>query len=313
MSATQPSATAGGGDALSFFSNAVQAHERQLKSSAYGVATQVGLMTGISVSPWSIGTAAMAWKTGSAVAVIAVEAKSSKRAAAWSCGLQMASSQPAVATSAAAPNKARPLRAHQRGDARPPSWQCIVQAECFGDRSVPMLFGAPGPEHHETSANISSSPSYAFPSSALDRARSMLQRCVPPTPPHSRQIKYGMPPPTNPLDDPDYEPPPPALSGSFFAWLSPVIHVKEHEMIKNIGMDATVFLRFVRMLIWIFAATSIYGVVLIVLYVLYNKNPNNQVADADKQGLGMLTSMNVRGSFIWGTLAVSYLISKPAR
>ncbi|KLT38381.1 DUF221-domain-containing protein [Cutaneotrichosporon oleaginosum] len=118
-----------------------------------------------------------------------------------------------------------------------------------------------------------------------------------------------MPPPTNPLDDPDYEPPPPALSGSFFAWLSPVIHVKEHEMIKNIGMDATVFLRFVRMLIWIFAVVSVYGVVLIILYVLYNRNPDNKVAAADKQGLGMLTSMNVQGNFIWGTLAVSYLIT----
>ncbi len=118
-----------------------------------------------------------------------------------------------------------------------------------------------------------------------------------------------MPPPTNPLDDPDYEPPPPALSGSFFAWLSPVIHVKEHEMIKNIGMDATVFLRFVRMLIWIFAVTSVYGVVLIVLYVVYNKNPANKVSAEDKAGLSMLTSMNVQGNFIWGTLAVSYLIS----
>lgn len=81
-------------------------------------------------------------------------------------------------------------------------------------------------------------------------------------------------------------------------------------MIKNIGMDAVVFLRFVRMLIWIFAVTSLFGVGLIVLYVIYNRNPANQVPDAERAGLAMLSSMNVKGDFLWGTLAVSYLISE---
>lgn len=81
-------------------------------------------------------------------------------------------------------------------------------------------------------------------------------------------------------------------------------------MIKNIGMDAVVFLRFVRMLIWIFAVTSLYGVGLIILYVVYNLNSANQIVSAEKAGLAMLTSMNLRGSFLWGTLAVSYLISE---
>ncbi|BEJ11918.1 hypothetical protein CspHIS471_0203780 [Cutaneotrichosporon sp. HIS471] len=192
MSVTTDDVTkAAADDPLSFFSNAVQAHERQLKSSAYGVATQVGLMTAISVFTFI----------------------------------------------------------------------------CF---------------------------------SLLRPRQSKV---------YAPKIKYGMPPPDNPLDDPDYEQPPPALSGSFFAWLSPVVRIKEHEMIKNIGMDATVFLRFVRMLIWIFAVVSIYGVALIVMYVLYNKNPANNVSGADRQGLSILTSMNVQGPFIWGTLAVSYLIT----
>lgn len=37
------------GDVVSVISNFVQAHETQLKSSAYGVATQFGLMSAISV------------------------------------------------------------------------------------------------------------------------------------------------------------------------------------------------------------------------------------------------------------------------
>lgn len=119
-----------------------------------------------------------------------------------------------------------------------------------------------------------------------------------------------MPPPTNPLDDPDYEQPPPPISGSFFAWLSPVIHVKEHELIKTIGMDAVVFLRFVRMLIMIFGVVSLFGAGLIGLYVSYNLNPANAVPTGEKNGLSILTSMNVKGPFLWGTLAVSYLISE---
>jgi hypothetical protein len=49
------------------------------------------------------------------------------------------------------------------------------------------------------------------------------------------QIKYQLPEPSNPLDDPDYEPPPPTISNGFFAWFSPVVHVKEEQMIANVG------------------------------------------------------------------------------
>lgn len=49
------------------------------------------------------------------------------------------------------------------------------------------------------------------------------------------QIKYQQPAPADPLDDPDYEPPPPTLSNGFFAWFSPVIHMKEEQMISQLG------------------------------------------------------------------------------
>ncbi|GMK57068.1 hypothetical protein CspeluHIS016_0309080 [Cutaneotrichosporon spelunceum] len=180
-----------GNETLSFFSNAVVAHEKQLKSSAYGVASQVGLMAAISIFTFI----------------------------------------------------------------------------CF----------------------------------CLLRPR---QSKV-----YAPKLKYGKPPPDNPHDDPDYEAPPPALSGSFFAWLSPVVRIKEHEMIQNIGMDATVFLRFVRMMVGIFAVVSVYGIGLMIMYILYNRNPANHISPADRQGLSILTSMNVWGPYIWVTLGVSYLIT----
>ncbi len=49
------------------------------------------------------------------------------------------------------------------------------------------------------------------------------------------QIKYQLSAPIDPLSDPDYEPPPPPISNGFFAWFSPVIHMKEEQMIANIG------------------------------------------------------------------------------
>jgi len=41
------------------------------------------------------------------------------------------------------------------------------------------------------------------------------------------------------MDDSDYDPPPPPLSNGFFAWFSPVIHLKEEQMIQNIGTYST--------------------------------------------------------------------------
>lgn len=49
------------------------------------------------------------------------------------------------------------------------------------------------------------------------------------------QIKYQLPAPADPLDDPDYEPPPPPISNGFFAWFSPIVHMKEDEIISNAG------------------------------------------------------------------------------
>lgn len=56
----------------------------------------------------------------------------------------------------------------------------------------------------------------------------------------SLQIKYQLPAPSNPFDDPDYEPPPPAIPNGFFAWFSPVIRLKEEQMIANIGQSRVV-------------------------------------------------------------------------
>ncbi|KAK4687006.1 calcium permeable stress-gated cation channel, partial [Tremellales sp. Uapishka_1] len=118
------------------------------------------------------------------------------------------------------------------------------------------------------------------------------------------KIKYQLPQPQNPLDDPDYEPPPPLISNGFFAWLSPVIHLKEEGMIAQIGLDAIAFLRFLRLLRTIFTIVSVYGLALIGVYVAFNvKNKGTTNI------MSYMTIQNVTGNWAWPALAVSYLIN----
>ncbi|OCF35877.1 hypothetical protein I316_02370 [Kwoniella heveanensis BCC8398] len=123
---------------------------------------------------------------------------------------------------------------------------------------------------------------------------------------YAPKIKYQLPEPADPSDDPDYEPPPPPISNGFFAWFSPVIRLKEEQMIANIGLDATTFLRFLRMLRNVFSCVSILGAILLAINIAYNlKN----VDSSDRNALSLLTIQNVRGSWMWPALGASYLIN----
>ncbi|WWC98281.1 hypothetical protein V866_005172 [Kwoniella sp. B9012] len=123
---------------------------------------------------------------------------------------------------------------------------------------------------------------------------------------YAPKIKYQLPRPADPADDPDYEPPPPPISNGFFAWFSPVIRLKEEQMIANVGLDATTFLRFLRMLRNIFSCITVLGVILLVLNIIYNLK---YVESKDRNALSLLTIQNVRGSWMWPALGVSYLIN----
>ncbi|KIR52730.1 hypothetical protein I315_04593 [Cryptococcus gattii Ru294] len=123
--------------------------------------------------------------------------------------------------------------------------------------------------------------------------------------PREKKIKYQLPKPVDPIDDPDYEPPPPPISNGFFAWLSPMIRLKEEEIIANIGLDAATFLRFLRMLRNIFTITSIIVVALLVIDIIYNLK---YVNSSDRNALSLLTIQNVSGNWMWPALAASYVI-----
>ncbi|EIW65454.1 hypothetical protein TREMEDRAFT_46183, partial [Tremella mesenterica DSM 1558] len=108
------------------------------------------------------------------------------------------------------------------------------------------------------------------------------------------------------VHDPDYEPPPPTISNGFFAWFSPVIHLKEEQMIANIGLDAATFLRFLRLLRNAFTVISVLSAGLLVVNVIYNV----KYIDSDKRNaLSLLTIQNVSGAWMWPALGVSYIIN----
>ena len=123
---------------------------------------------------------------------------------------------------------------------------------------------------------------------------------------YAPKIKYQLPPPAEPLDDPDYEPPPPPISNSFWAWLSPVIHLKEEQTTANVGLDAATFLRFLRLLRHAFTVISLFGAALLAINIIYNLK---YVPSNSRNFLSLLTIANVKGSWMWPALAASYVFN----
>ncbi|KAG6841425.1 hypothetical protein C0991_011319 [Blastosporella zonata] len=101
--------------------------------------------------------------------------------------------------------------------------------------------------------------------------------------------------------------PPPRISDSVLGWLPPLIHTKEPELLDKIGFDAVAFLRFNRLMRWLFL--SIAGLacsVLIPINVTYNlKNVNSKNRDV----LSILTIRDVSGNLLYAHVAVTYLIT----
>ncbi|CAA7260544.1 unnamed protein product [Cyclocybe aegerita] len=101
--------------------------------------------------------------------------------------------------------------------------------------------------------------------------------------------------------------PPPRISDSLFGWLPPLVYTKEPELLDKIGLDAVAFLRFLRLLRWLFAGIALLACgVLIPINVVYNlKNVNTKRRDI----LSMLTIRDVQGDFLFAHVAVTYLIT----
>ncbi|VDC00357.1 unnamed protein product, partial [Peniophora sp. CBMAI 1063] len=100
---------------------------------------------------------------------------------------------------------------------------------------------------------------------------------------------------------------PPRISSGIFGWVSPLLHTKEPELVDKIGLDAATFLRFLRMMRWIFTGIALSTcAVLLPINITYNLR---SVESSDRDVLSMLTIRNVGGYWLFAHVAMVYVIT----
>ncbi|KXN87495.1 hypothetical protein AN958_08800 [Leucoagaricus sp. SymC.cos] len=100
---------------------------------------------------------------------------------------------------------------------------------------------------------------------------------------------------------------PPRISDSLFGWLPPLIHTKEPELLDKIGLDAVAYLRFLRLMRWLFTGiAALTCSILIPINIVYNLR---NVPSKRRDILSMLTIRDVSGSFLYAHVVVTYLIT----
>lgn len=99
---------------------------------------------------------------------------------------------------------------------------------------------------------------------------------------------------------------PPALGKAPWSWLVVVWKTKEEQLVDQIGMDATIFLRFLRMLRNMFLVLTVVGICIVVPVNIANSHVVED-ADADKQAwLRKITPRFVGGSAMWSQVALAW-------
>lgn len=91
-----------------------------------------------------------------------------------------------------------------------------------------------------------------------------------------------------------------------FGWVSPLLHTKEPELVDKLGLDAATFLRFLRMMRWLFTIIAGLGAAtLIPLDLVYNLK--NDVKNSNV--LSKVSIRDVRGNTLYAHVASSYVFS----
>ncbi|PWN37890.1 DUF221-domain-containing protein [Meira miltonrushii] len=105
-------------------------------------------------------------------------------------------------------------------------------------------------------------------------------------------------------------PAPPPLSYSFFGWMAPTWRYSEDDLLNNAGMDAVVFLRFIRLCCWICTALAvILGATLIPVDLIYNLKVKSGSQDYTSSGtaLSVITLAEMNGNFLYAHVIMSYV------
>ncbi|KAI5480496.1 DUF221-domain-containing protein [Pseudohyphozyma bogoriensis] len=94
---------------------------------------------------------------------------------------------------------------------------------------------------------------------------------------------------------------------STFGWVKPLFQAKEMELFEVLGLDAVVFLRFMRMMRWLFTVVTVLTCsVLIPVNVVYNFR---NVSASNRNSMSILTISDVKGNILFVHIGISYLIN----
>lgn len=104
---------------------------------------------------------------------------------------------------------------------------------------------------------------------------------------------------------------PPAIDKGFFSWLNPLIKCHEMDLVDKIGMDATIFLRFMRMCRSLFCVLAILGCAVMIPVNVTCSQKNGRTAGAgwgfDKYWYTLMSPSYTFGSCMWAHVIVAWV------
>ncbi|KAH7310522.1 hypothetical protein B0I35DRAFT_75465 [Stachybotrys elegans] len=100
---------------------------------------------------------------------------------------------------------------------------------------------------------------------------------------------------------------PPPLGKQPWSWITPLVTTREEALVHQIGMDATIFLRFVRMCRNMFIVLAMLGLAILVPIHWDNWNDIAEHGAAPEQWIMQITPLNISVSGTWAQVAVAWV------
>lgn len=102
---------------------------------------------------------------------------------------------------------------------------------------------------------------------------------------------------------------PPRIGKGLFAWFTPVMRLREAELVDKVGLDATVFLRFLRMCRNLFVVMSVVGCgILIPTNVISsNKDIAKGISNQTNRAFAVMTPQFIFGSALWSHVVCAWI------
>ncbi|KAI4131198.1 MAG: hypothetical protein LQ347_003085, partial [Umbilicaria vellea] len=102
---------------------------------------------------------------------------------------------------------------------------------------------------------------------------------------------------------------PPRIGKGLFAWFTPVMRLREADLVDKVGLDATVFLRFLKMCRNLFLVMSVVGCgILIPTNVIStNKDIAKGISNQTNRAFAVMTPQFIFGSALWSHVVCAWI------